>query len=283
MHVLLAYDESSTARSAIEAGALLFPGARATVVHLWTPPFASEPLRRRLHERAATATELVDLLEREGESEAGRLVRAGAVLADAAGWVATPLVRRSFGGDGFKLAALAEELHPDVLVVGSRGLSGAAAMLGSTTDLLVHHATVPVLVVPHPILTDDLDRLAGAPVAVGWDGSDGAAGALRAVGSLFPGREVVSLAVGETAAGPPAGVTQRTIAAPAPVPGPARALARELLAGARQEGAAVLAVGSRGRSAVREILLGSTAMAALHHAHLPVLVVPRTERGATPR
>jgi nucleotide-binding universal stress UspA family protein len=40
-------------------------------------------------------------------------------------------------------------------------------------------------------------------------------------------------------------------------------------------------VGSRGRSAVREILLGSVAMATLHHTRRPVLVVhpePATDR-----
>ncbi|MDQ4118714.1 MAG: universal stress protein, partial [Actinomycetota bacterium] len=38
--------------------------------------------------------------------------------------------------------------------------------------------------------------------------------------------------------------------------------------------AGVLVVGSRGRSAVREVLLGSTALAVLHHADTPVVVVP---------
>jgi len=36
----------------------------------------------------------------------------------------------------------------------------------------------------------------------------------------------------------------------------------------------MLVVGSRGRSAIREILLGSVAMATLHHAYRPVMVVP---------
>jgi nucleotide-binding universal stress UspA family protein len=43
---------------------------------------------------------------------------------------------------------------------------------------------------------------------------------------------------------------------------------------ARRRAAAVLVVGSRGRSAMREILLGSVAMATLHHAYRPVLVIP---------
>jgi nucleotide-binding universal stress UspA family protein len=41
----------------------------------------------------------------------------------------------------------------------------------------------------------------------------------------------------------------------------------------------VLAVGSRGRSAGRELLLGSVAREALHCAHRPVLVVPTRRQG----
>ncbi|WP_430699193.1 universal stress protein [Modestobacter italicus] len=43
---------------------------------------------------------------------------------------------------------------------------------------------------------------------------------------------------------------------------------------AADRGAAVLVVGSRGRSASRELLLGSVVRAVLHTAHRPVLVVP---------
>ncbi|MDG6106926.1 universal stress protein [Dactylosporangium aurantiacum] len=52
-----------------------------------------------------------------------------------------------------------------------------------------------------------------------------------------------------------------------------RSVAAALAGCARRGGAAVLVVGSRGRSAVREMLFGSVAMAALHHGHQPVLVV----------
>jgi nucleotide-binding universal stress UspA family protein len=47
-----------------------------------------------------------------------------------------------------------------------------------------------------------------------------------------------------------------------------------LVAAAADAGAAVVVVGSRGRSAVKELLLGSVAMAVLHAARGPVLVVP---------
>jgi nucleotide-binding universal stress UspA family protein len=37
----------------------------------------------------------------------------------------------------------------------------------------------------------------------------------------------------------------------------------------------MIVVGSRGRSTVRETLLGSVARSTLHHAHRPVMVVPQ--------
>ncbi|HEX6533949.1 MAG TPA: universal stress protein, partial [Gemmatimonadaceae bacterium] len=58
----------------------------------------------------------------------------------------------------------------------------------------------------------------------------------------------------------------------------ARAVADALAESAAAEGAAVIVVGSRGRSAQLEMLLGSVAMAVLHRAHRPVLVVPSRGR-----
>lgn len=294
-HVLVGFDGTPPAVAAIEVGAALLGHARATVVHLWTPPFASKPLRLRLRERAATMDELMDSLEREGTAEAERLVRTGRILAEAAGWTATTLITRSFGGDGFRFAALAGQHHADVVVLGTRGLTGASAMSDSFADLVVHHSPVPVLVVPHPLLIDDRERAESGPVVVGWDGSPDAARALRHAATLLPGRELVTVSVGDTraptdpveatgldpvAAAERLGRTARhlTVAEPTTVARPARGAARELILAAHDERAGLLVVGSRGRSVWREALLGSTALAVLHHAHLPVLIVPASAR-----
>lgn len=47
-------------------------------------------------------------------------------------------------------------------------------------------------------------------------------------------------------------------------------------------GAGLLVVGSRGHGAVRRILMGSHSEAMMHHAHLPVLVLRRTEEKVWP-
>lgn len=296
-HVVIAYDGSPASVAAIEVGATLLPSARATLLHLWTPPFASDPLRRRLRERAATAEQLVDLLEQEGSAEAQRLVGTGAVLAEAAGWPSAVLVKRSFGGDGIRFAAVAEELRADVALIGSRGLAGIEAALESFTELVLHHSAIPVLVVPYPLLSDDRALAATGRVAIGWDGSPGAERALGHAAAAFPGSELTALTVGipepgsdpavepvEAAAGR-LGREVRRVVAPTTLHRSARqavAVAHELVAAARRQRAGVIVVGSRGRSTWRETFLGSTALEVLHHANLPVLVVPATADGHEP-
>lgn len=297
-HVLIAYDGTPPSVAAIEIGAMLLPSARATVLHLWTPPFASEPLRRRLRERARTAEQLVELLEQEGSAEAQRLVGTGGILAEAAGWKPDLLVKRSFGGDGIRFAAVAEQQRPDLALIGSRGLSGIEAALESFTELVLHHSAIPVLVVPFPLLTDDRALVASGRVVVGWDGSAGAERALRCAASAFPGREVVALTVEGAGAGADDRTAQRfedlsgqlgrhIERAVSPITTrtsvrPAIGTARELIMAARREQAGVIVVGSRGRSTWRETFLGSTALEVLHHADLPVLVVPAAAGDAEP-
>ncbi|MGC4895379.1 universal stress protein [Micromonospora sp. DT31] len=273
--VLVGYDGSPVASAAIEAGALLFPGARAWIGHLWTPPFASEELRKRLWTGKRNINAFVEAIEREGGREADRLTSVGVMLARSAGWDAEPLVCRSYGGEGLRLAELADEKQADVLLLGSRGLGGARAVLGSVSDMAVHYSPRPVLVVPHPLLTDEHEALAAGPVVVGWDASAGAEAALDSARRLFPERDVILVAVDgdeETPAVDAQSVTTLRVSAGRGATG--RAVGEALSAVATEHRASAVVVGSRGRTAVRKILLGSVAMATLHRAHRPVMVVP---------
>jgi nucleotide-binding universal stress UspA family protein len=278
--VLVGYDGSPSAAGAIEYVARLLPDARARIVHLWTAPFADAELRRRLWSRAGSLEELQSLLEQEGAADAERIAGEGVTLATASGWAAEPLTHRTLSGEGFALARLAEDLRPSVVVVGSRGLSGVRALLGSISDFVVHYSPAPVLVVPHPLLTEEREAAAAGPVVVGHDGSEGARRALGTAASLFAGRELVVATVGADAIDPgPAVEGAETVQiAPRGVAQSGRAVADALTELAAERGAAVVVVGSRGQSAQRQILLGSVAMAVLHHAHRPVLVVPDPQR-----
>jgi nucleotide-binding universal stress UspA family protein len=259
---LVGYDGSPPSANAIEIAARLLPALRAVVVYVWSAPFASAELRRRLVRRATSLEELAALIEREGAAEAERVAAAGADLARRAGWDAEPLVRRAFGGEGIELARLAEELRPAVVVVGARGLRGVRALLGSISDIVVHHSPVPVLVVPDRLDSDARNAVASGPVVVGDDGSAGAGDAHAA-----------EAAGADLAAAPHA--ERLSLDPPGPAERPAAGVARRLARLASERGAAAIVVGSRGRSAARKVLLGSVAMAALHHAARPVLVVPR--------
>ncbi|WP_238012274.1 universal stress protein [Dactylosporangium sp. AC04546] len=277
IRVLVGYDGSPAASAAITAAAELFPQAKALVAHLWTPPFADDAMRRRLWTGAAQIDDFVAAVEREGGREAARIAGIGVTLAQAAGWDAEPLVSQTYAGEGLQLAELAEQHDADLVLVGSRGLGGARAVLGSVSDTVVHAATRPVLVVPHPLLSTEYAALAGGPVLVGYDGSAGAQLAVTAAARLFPTRRLLAVTVddGPAPAAPPAG-TVELIKLPGRSGTPGRAVAGALTDCARDRSAAVLVVGSRGRSAVREILLGSVAMASLHRAHRPVLVAHGT-------
>jgi nucleotide-binding universal stress UspA family protein len=275
MRVMVGYDGSRGAGAAIEVAAQLLPGTFAYVAHVWSPPFASDTMRHRLWTGTQGVDAFIASIEREGAAEAVRMAGMGVVLAGAAGWTAEPLVERGYGGEGLQLAELAGKLDVDLAVVGSRGLDGARAVLGSASDMLVHYAPLPVLVVPYPLFVAERAALADGPVLVGWDGSAGAAQAVEAAEKLFGGRRIVLVQVDQDDApvSPPAGhelvraeILERHVPA-----GRAVAAALGRLAGERS--AALVVVGSRGRSALREIVLGSAAMATLHHTQRPVLVV----------
>ncbi|MER7007398.1 universal stress protein [Dactylosporangium sp. NPDC000555] len=280
--MLVGYDGSPAASAAIEAGAQLFPRAHAWVAHMWTPPFASTSLRDRLWTGPSNIDEFVEAIEREGKREADRMAAIGVTLAGVAGWDAEPLVVRSYGGEGLRFAELSEKVDADVVLIGSRGLGGAQALLGSVSDMVVHYTDRPVLVVPHPLLIAEFAALANGPVLVGYDGSPGAQTALATATRLFPTRPLLlatvddGQATGDTTGPPQEGddtaVTRLQLRGGRGMHG--RSVAAALVGCARSRAAGVLVVGTRGRSAVREILLGSVAMATLHHAYLPVLVVP---------
>ncbi|MBM2616342.1 universal stress protein [Actinoplanes sp. LDG1-06] len=274
--VMLAYDGSPASGATFEVAAALLPRAHATVVHLWTPPFASETLRRRLWHGTRRVDDFVVAIEREGAAEAARLAAMGVTLARAVGWPAEPMVERAYGGEGLQLAELAEKLGPDVVVLGSRGLTGARAVLGSVSDMAVHYLPQPALVIPCPLLTAERVALATGPVLVGWDGSPGARAAAQAAERIFAGRRIALVAVrdGSPAPAAPPGRPRIVADVPAGHAATSRAVAEALATTAAEQHAAVVVVGSRGRSALREIVLGSVAMATLHQSVRPVLVVP---------
>jgi nucleotide-binding universal stress UspA family protein len=130
------------------------------------------------------------------------------------------------------------------------------------------------------MLQSEYDAVPDGPVLVGWDGSVGAEAAFTAAARLFPRRAFVLATVDDgsaTTATAPADIHDRDVSQLHIQPSLAprnRGITDALIAAANDCSAGIVVVGSRGRSAVREILLGSVAMGTLHHCHRPVMVVP---------
>jgi len=158
-------------------------------------------------------------------------------------------------------------------------------------------------------------------ILLAYDGSDGANAAVKAASHLFPGHRahVISVWQSVAAAAPasliavPAGVARKASdeldklaeqqaqelaeeGAAAGRAGGLDASARAVLCHgntwatlvrlAQEEQPAAIVIGSRGRSAVKSVLLGSVSSGVAHHSPVPVVIVPTPsnhgEGGAEP-
>jgi nucleotide-binding universal stress UspA family protein len=135
--VVIAYDGSEFAKAAIEqAGRQLRPGRRALVLTISEP---TESLPFLGASRAAVDDEAVESLVGAARSGAERTAEEGAELARAAGFEAESLVV-----DGapiwHRIVAVADEQDAELIVIGSRGLSGLKyAVLGSVAAAVAQH------------------------------------------------------------------------------------------------------------------------------------------------
>lgn len=195
---------------------------------------------------------------------------------------------------------LTESEGAETLVVGSRGAGGFAGhLLGSTTLQVASHARCPVITVPAP----SSDQPARSGVVVGVDGSELSQAAvefgLRVASEVGESFVAVHAWSGPAQLGP--GVMQPLVHDPALVEQEEQRVVAESLAGWAEKfpdvaiesrvlhghpvrtlvreatGARLLVVGSRGRGAVRSLVLGSVSHGVLHHAPGPVAVVHRSD------
>jgi nucleotide-binding universal stress UspA family protein len=305
--VLIAYDGSPSAATAVRAAAGLFPAARASVV---TVPEVAGPVVTELPGLPTMSPEIalqvVDALESEARRQAGETAQQAVDRARALGLQAEVVSVDPSAPAWAALLDVAHRVAADVLACGTRGRGAfARALLGSTSSSLLHNADVPLLVVP-----DGGGTLDG-PVVAAYDGSEGATRAIQVVGRLLSERPTVvahaweavfhrSLAVRALAAAPvddlhatiadlqeafanrSAATTQEGVAA-------ARAAGldavgetiesdegawRAVAAAARTHGASVIATGTRGLGAARSALLGSVSSGLIQNVELPILVVP---------
>jgi len=306
MRVLIAFDGSPSARAAVEHSSALFPAAEVVVVSVVSG--LSELEDTALTSRGALSDERIRAAVarlRELTLKATReLAGAGAQLATAAGLDARAETVTGDGASWDDLATAAHRVDADVVACGTRGHGTAArAVLGSVSSGLIHHAGLPVLVVP-----EEATR-AGGPVIVAFDRSEPAARAVAAAGRLLPGRDALVLHVwrsrirhslaGQAFQHAPLAEVRDSVndldrlfedwgreeaergaalAAEHGLHARARAIesagpaAWALLEAARSEDAAAIVVGRRGRGEVASAILGSVSASILHAADRPVLI-----------
>ncbi len=145
--ILIAYDGSDDAKTAIEQAAKLFPGQSVTVLTVW---------QRFIDTMARVGGGmgmLVDYNEIDGEAEkraaeqaaeGAKLASEGGLEASSASTVVETTVADAILNEATSIGGLA-------IVCGSRGYSGIKSlMLGSVSSHILQHADVPVVVVPSP-------------------------------------------------------------------------------------------------------------------------------------
>jgi nucleotide-binding universal stress UspA family protein len=146
--ILIAYDGSEGAKTAIEAAGRLFPNRPAVVASVWRSAAAAMPASL-IAIPAGVATRAYEELDKESERQAADKADEGATAAKDAGLDATASTLLCHGQVWATIIAAADQEDAQAIVVGSRGLSPVkSALLGSVANGVVHHSARPVVVIP---------------------------------------------------------------------------------------------------------------------------------------
>ncbi|MGN6034822.1 universal stress protein [Brevibacterium casei] len=142
--LLIAFDDSPNARSAVETAATLFPGAESLIL------YARQPMESfAAHLQGHVPVEDLAGLDAASLDASSQIAARGAEFAGAHGLLAEPLVSSTVATAAEAIISVAEERDLDLIVLGSRGRRGLrATILGSTSAEVLHHATRPTLVIP---------------------------------------------------------------------------------------------------------------------------------------
>jgi nucleotide-binding universal stress UspA family protein len=298
MRVLLATDFSTHAEKArdLVASLALPPGSTVRVVH------AIEPMPDITAFAPLPMLELSDYAERDLRTELETFVKP-LRAPDRTVEFALP-----FGRAADVVVREAEASEADLIVIGSRGRGGVSSMiLGSVSAEVVDRAPSPVLVARGHVLRR---------ILLAEDGSASAAVGAQLITSLPPLRSLPVRVVGVAETGFPYAATMDPMASSAAVEAYHDALpalraeyerlardratklrdagvaatsefregdaAAQLIKAAAQDKSDCIVIGSRGKTGLTRLVLGSVARAVLFHAECSVLVTHAPSAVKTP-
>lgn len=147
MQMLIAYDGSPAAHAAVTRAGELFDGHTAIVLTVWEG-FSEVLARAGGYSPSALDFERIDA---EAERQAHHLADQGTGHARAAGLAASARTAPRSLSTAETILEVADETGPDLLVLGTRGLSWIRGLLlGSVSRSVLERSSRPVLVVPPP-------------------------------------------------------------------------------------------------------------------------------------
>jgi nucleotide-binding universal stress UspA family protein len=162
MMILICYDGSADAQAAIDRAGLLMPGSDARVLVIW------ETILETLTRNGSLGMGL-GMIGGYDEDESDAAIKQaaldtatdGARRATVAGLVAHPRIASRHDSFAATILRAADDADADVIVLGTRGLTGVKSlMLGSVSHAVLHHADRAVMVVPSQALAEQRHRSA---------------------------------------------------------------------------------------------------------------------------
>ena len=148
--ILIGYDGSDDAKSAITQAGALLSGQPATVLTVWEQ-LVDLLVRTPGSLGGLAALNDVDDVDEASRGAAEQTADEGTSLARQAGLDASARVGVRSGSMADTILTEADAVSADLIVLGSRGLTGlGSVVLGSVSHAVLQHADRAVLVVPSP-------------------------------------------------------------------------------------------------------------------------------------
>ncbi|MGP6175294.1 universal stress protein [Corynebacterium sp. A21] len=147
--MLIAYDGSPESRRALEYAANLLRPRHVEILTAWEPMYRQASRAVSMSGLRQADFSAVEEADDPAYAQARATCREGVALAESLGLEARAHMVESATAIWSAIVDAAKELRPDVIVTGTRAISGLKSLWqSSTADNVIHNAGIPVFVVP---------------------------------------------------------------------------------------------------------------------------------------